>query len=118
MFSPVKIPIKAYENITLEKVIRFRDKFDNIIPLSGYTARIDIRLDALDDTPEGIILSLTTENGGITIDEDLGKITIYIETPILKYAGVYDMILFKDSKTFYPILTSPFKVVPTVTGIS
>ena len=115
MFTPVKYTITAFENTTLEKVLRFRDDNDNIIPLTGYTAEMQIRSSADDDTPEGIILELNTGNGGIIIDEELGKLTIYIENVLLSYIGVYDLLLFNGTKTYKPIKTSAFKVIPGVT---
>ena len=115
MFKPIKAPIKAYENVTYQKALRFRDTNKNIISLAGYTARLEVRSSAEEASTVTPKLVLTTENGGLTIDADLGKIVILVEVPVLAYEGVYDIFLYKDSKTYYPILPSPFKVVSTVT---
>jgi len=115
MFKPVKVPLKAYEGVTFEKALRFRDSHNNIIPLTGFTARLEVRLSAEDNTPEGVLLELTTENDGLVIDAELGKVSIIVENPLLEYNGSYDIFLYRGSKTYYPILPSPFKVSPTVT---
>jgi len=115
MFKPVKVPLKAYEGVTFEKALRFRDSHNNIIPLTGFTARLEVRLSADDNTEEGVLLALTTENGGLIVNGELGKLTILVDNPILGYNGVYDIFLYRNSNTYYPILPSPFKVASTVT---
>lgn len=115
-FKPVKHPITLYENTDHEDSLRFRDKYKNIVNLTGFTARMEIRTDVEDDGDP--ILLLTTENGGLVIDADLGKITIVISDVIEDYVGVYDLILFDpDDNKIKPIKTSAVKVVAGVTSL-
>jgi len=111
--KPVKYAITAYEHASFKKILRFKDEHDNLIDFTGYTALMHIREDP---DNANILLELSTENGGLTIDPTLGKITIFIEEVLEEYAGVYDLLLFSPAGIRYkPIKTSQFKVIPGVT---
>lgn len=59
--------------------------------LTAHTARMQVRRTIESST---VIIELTTENGGIEIDEDLGKITVTMtdaQTGALTSSGVYDL---------------------------
>lgn len=113
--KPVKVPIEAYESASRKVSLVFKDKYGNLVDLTGYTARMEIRASA-DDESDTPILLLTTGNGGLSINGDLGKVTIFIEEVLLEYAGVYDMLLISPSGFIHkPVKTSPFKVIPGVT---
>jgi hypothetical protein len=72
----------ALVNLTLEqgatfyRVLYWRDEDDNPIPLNGYSARMQVR-PTLDS--DEVQLEASTDDGRITIDGALGKITIRIE---------------------------------------
>jgi hypothetical protein len=74
-------------------------KIDNVaVNLTGYTARLKARVD-VEDTE--VILSLTTENGGITLGGALGTISLAqtaTETALLQTGSfVYDLELITGS---------------------
>jgi hypothetical protein len=74
-------------------------KIDNVaVNLTGYTARLKARVD-VEDTE--VILSLTTENGGITLGGVLGTISLdqsATETTLLQTGSfVYDLELITES---------------------
>lgn len=79
--------------------------------LTGFTARMQVRLKL---TSEDTILSLTTENGGIALDNQSGTITINIssvDTTLLDFkSGVYSLEMVKSG------VVTPF-IVGTVTLI-
>lgn len=67
------------------------------IDLTDYTARMQIRAD-IDST--AALLSLTTENGGITLGDEDGTITLYIAADVTEEidwdCAVYDLELVTD----------------------
>lgn len=78
---------------TFSRRLTWKDDAGAPINLTGYTARMQIR------TPDNgtILLSLTTENGGITLGGVLGTITLAITaaaTAALNWVyGLYDLEL-------------------------
>lgn len=72
-------------------------EFNTPVNLASYTARMQIRQKLGD---ENIVLSLTTENGGILIDNNFKTITITItaaQTATLAFnAAVYDLELVQN----------------------
>lgn len=62
-----------------------------VFDLTAFTARMQVRRTINSVDP---IITLTTENGGITIDGDNGKITIFMsdeDTAGISSSGVYDL---------------------------
>jgi len=118
-FSSVTHNITIESDVTLEEVLRFEDDKGNIVDLTGFTARIEVRT-AKGEDPDVTdpILVLTTENGGITIDPNLGKITILIPVTEVGFSGYYDLLLVSaDDKQYKPIVPSKLKVKPSVTSL-
>ncbi|RTK94005.1 hypothetical protein EKI60_04595 [Candidatus Saccharibacteria bacterium] len=112
---PSKFNIEAWESASRSIVFVFKDSFGNLIDLSGFTARLQVRSSASDESTTPL-LELTTENDGITIDGPAGKVTVFIEDVLASYSGVYDLLLISQSGIVYkPIKTSKFKVIPGVT---
>ena len=71
----------------------YQDENGDAINLTGMTARMQLRRQFASDTA---LLSLTTENGRITITPLEGKIELYIgatDTALLTGSGVYDFEL-------------------------
>lgn len=78
-----KQKIITYQGKTLRFSVTLTDMDDNFQDLTGYTARLEIRkaLPTLGvNTPgdDDVIIRLTTENGGINIDPEIGLVNIYI----------------------------------------
>jgi molybdopterin-binding protein len=95
---------------------QFTYSIDDIpVNLTGYTARMQVREK---HTSATTIVSLTTENGGITLGGDEGTIDVYIapgvtETFVAK-EYVYDLELVTGSNV-YRIIEGKFIVSPEVT---
>ena len=92
--AAVKIDLTIEKGASFRKTFLWKDSDKNIIDLSGYTARMQIRTSVNSST---IISELTTENGGITITSLEGKIELYIsdtDTSAISYnKGAYDIEL-------------------------
>lgn len=73
-------------------------EYNTPIDLAGYTARLQIRPQTASST---VILELTTQNGGISIDNNLKIISVAItatQTQALNFTNaVYSMELVKDT---------------------
>lgn len=67
--------ITAEQGATFSRVLTWRDSANALINLTGYTARMQVRTDYASSTAE---LSLTTENGKITLGGALGTITLLV----------------------------------------
>lgn len=79
------------QGTTWNRQLVWNDADDNPVDLTGFTARMQIRRDV---QATGIDLSLTTENGGITIDSPAGKVTMYAtaaQTALLAGTYYYDL---------------------------
>lgn len=96
--KPGTYDFTLYQGATFQRVLTWKDEAGDVTDLTGYTARMHIRtnLDA-DDA----FITLTTENGGITLGGEEGTITLLIsatDTAAITYAtGVYDLELITGS---------------------
>jgi hypothetical protein len=91
------------QNITINQGAEFileliwKDSAGAIIPLTGYTAAMQIR-ETLDSEP---IITLTTESGGIVIVGAEGKITVTIDGEDTKtfnfIKGIYDLFIIPST---------------------
>lgn len=92
-----KYPLTIEQGATLAQVFTWRDSSDALVNLTGYTARCQVRRTLSDpDT----LLSLTTENGGITLGGSAGTIQLNASataTAALSGKGVYDLELISGS---------------------
>jgi hypothetical protein len=114
-FKPKKHDFTMYKNTTHDEIMRFRDNHGNIIDLTGSTARMEIKTDITDVEP---LHTLTTENGGLIIDVELGKLIIHVDTVDETYAGKYDIIVWDSSgDKQMPIAPSKIKVVSVNTSL-
>ena len=102
------VPRKAQKlNIEIDKGSTFRSSLIWLIgtpsipkPLTGYKARMQIRTDEDSVT---ILHEMTTENGGIAIDEPNGKISLFISDSASAAfdwdEAVYGLELIDDADT-------------------
>lgn len=113
----------ASRNITIEQRSTFRAEIQctpqgssTPIDLTGYTARMDIRLSA---KSEDVIISLTTTNGGLTIDAPNGTISVYIsdeQTSLLTFSkAFYDILVEASSGEAYRLVQGTVFLSPGVT---
>lgn len=73
--SPGKLDIKIFQGATFRETLTFKDGAGNPIAFTGYLARAQAREEY--DTPTAF-MTLTTENGGITLGDTDGKVTLYM----------------------------------------
>lgn len=88
-----KVDLIIEKGATFRKTFKWLNSTKQPIDISSYTARMQIR----SSTYGSIISSLTTENGGITLEAD-GSVKLYISdaaTSAITYQGnaVYDLEL-------------------------
>ena len=67
--------ITAEQGATFNRVLTWRDSASALINLTGYTARMQVRTDYASTST---ILSLTTQNGQITLGGAAGTITLLV----------------------------------------
>lgn len=88
--------LEVEQGSTFDKTLTWKTSALALINLTGYTARMQIRQKV---TSPDIILSLTTENGGITLGGTLGTIRIFITAVqtagILVKSASYDLELVR-----------------------
>lgn len=115
---PVKYTITAWQGKTYEHPFQWKVNAATPVPvdMTGWTGRMQIR-PTIDS--ETVTLELTTENGGIIIDEPEGTVTIYITDEqmagIAKSTYKYDLELETASGRVYGPLYGSFKVKAEVT---
>jgi hypothetical protein len=109
--------IVANKGATLSRTILWKDPAKKSIKLVGYTARMQVRL-----TPDSdeVILELTTENGGITLGDSDGSVTLYASPETMEAITsdqyMYDLELIAPvSNIVYKLLNGNFVVRTEVT---
>ncbi len=91
---PAKHNFYVYRGATFSEQIEWKDESGTPVNLTGFTARMHMRetLEAADP-----FLTLTTENGGITLGGGAGTIQLLASatqtTAIIATSGVYDLEL-------------------------
>jgi hypothetical protein len=92
--SAGKLDITIEQGATFRKTLTWQDSAGAPIDLTGFTARMMIRQQLKDAAP---LITLTTENGGITLGGVAGTIALYIsdtDTEAMTIQkGVYDLEL-------------------------
>lgn len=76
--------------------------------LSGYTARMQVRRTI---ESSSAMITLTTENGGISIDDEAGAVTIIMtatQTSSITNSGVYDIELIDGSLSVSRLVQGEF----------
>jgi tRNA threonylcarbamoyladenosine modification (KEOPS) complex Pcc1 subunit len=99
---------------TFQKEMVWKDNTGAIIDITGYTARMQLRVNASD---AAAAVSMTTENGKITITGADGKITLNLsasETAALSGSFLYDLEIVNGS-TVTRLLQGRIKVDPEIT---
>jgi len=110
--------IVADQGSTLSRTVLWRDPAKKPILLAGYTARMKVRSASNNST---VILSITTENGGISLGQTNGHINIYVTDEVMatipegKYLYDLELIAPSSSLYVYKILRGNFVVRAEVT---
>src|SRR6186713_331399 len=114
--SAFKLNLTIDQGATFDKTVTWKTGKPALpVDLTGATARMQIR--AKIDSPT-VLVSLTTENGGIVLGGATGDVTMRIEAVVTAAitwrAGVYDLeIVFADS-TVRRLLAGSVSVSPEV----
>lgn len=114
--DPIKYTLTCWQGKTFEKIFYFKDAQDNIIDLSGYTARMHVRPSVDSDT---ITIELTTENDRIVVNGEDGSVTLYIadedSEDVSAATYKYDLEIISGSGRVYCPIYGSFKVKAEVT---
>ena len=114
--EPVKYNLTCWQGKTFEKTFYLKDAQDNIINLSGFTGRMQVRL-TLESAET--IFDLDSDNGGVIVDGDDGSITIYIDDETTEQVSAgsykYDLEIVSASGRVYCPIYGSFKVKGEVT---
>jgi hypothetical protein len=117
MTTPFKVKLTIYQGSTFRWHATFKNGSPAVVTdLTGYTARMQARGSIADANPP--LLTLTTENGGITLGGVLGTIDLFLSATataaITWTEAVYDLELigptpnFDVTRRIYgPIVVSP-----------
>jgi hypothetical protein len=112
--TPGKYNMICPQGATFAKQLTYAIDGDPV-DLTTYTARMQVREK---HTSKTAVVSLTTENGGITLGDDEGTIDLYITdentTTIPAKDYVYDIELISSGEV-YRLLEGKFIVTPEVT---
>jgi hypothetical protein len=86
------------------------------VDLTGYIARMQVREK---HSSPNTILNLTVDNGGISVGECQGSITIYVSAEqtesLVPKKYVYDLEIASSENMVYRIIEGDFIVTPEVT---
>jgi hypothetical protein len=109
--------ITIEQGATFQLSITWKDADDNPIDLTGYTARMQVRRRHRAEDPA--LLSLTTENGAITLGGAAGTISIVASATstddLPAKPCVYDIELISPGSIVYRVLEGAADVTPEVT---
>lgn len=104
------------QGATFRRVITWRDDDGNLVNLTGYTARMQVRRIPGDTT----LLELTTANGRISLGGSAGTITLLVTAAVTAAltkwpSAVYDLELIDGSGTVTRLLEGKMRFSPEVT---
>ena len=100
---------------TFERVIEVTNNDDTIKNLDGVTARMQVRTSV---DASSALVEVTTENGRIAINGELGTITLSLsasDTAALTQGGVYDLELVDASSNVERLIEGNFNLEQNVT---
>lgn len=111
-----KLTIVIEQGTTFNPVLTYKDSLGALINLTGYTARMQIRLKK---TSAAFLVELTTENGGITLGGAAGTITLLItavaSAALTFTSASYDLELIAGGGAVTRLLEGSVTLSPEVT---
>lgn len=115
--KPFKVKLKIYQGATFRWHATLKSGTpEAVVDLTGYTARLHVRLKIEDAEP---VLTLTTENGGITLGDADGTIDLFISdadtADITWEEAVYDLELIAPNTDVIRFMGGAVTVSPEVT---
>ena len=118
MTKPAKLKFTIYQGATFRKRLLWRapDSLKTPIDLTGCTARMQVRADV--EAPVAL-LSLTTENGGITLGGAAGTVDLFVSDMDTAAAtwdgGVWDLEIVHPGGEVKRLAEGSISVSPEVT---
>lgn len=120
MSTPTYLTLSIYQGQTFADVLTFEDAAGDLLDLTGKTARMQVR-EAIEST--AVKISLTTENGGITLGGTAGTLTFLISAEDTSELSatydveqwVYDLEFVNADLTVERVLQGTVVVYPEVT---
>ena len=116
MTQPGEYDFTIYQGATLSRTVVWKDAAGALVDLTGYTARMQIRASVRN--PE-ILVSLTTENGGIALGGTAGTVDLLLTAAqtaaIAARAGAYDLELVDSGGAVTRLLYGAVEISPEVT---
>ena len=116
MTTPAKLKFTIYQGATFRKHLTWKAPDGTPIDLSGCTARMQVRAEVVSRT---VLLSLTTENGGLTLGGATGTVELYVsdeDTGAITWdAGVWDLEIVHPSGEVTRLAQGSIAVSPEVT---
>jgi hypothetical protein len=104
------------QGATFYQPLVWKDSNDDPVDLTGYIARMQIRKTVKSPDP---LISLTTENGRITLGGDQGTITLEIDADdtadFTTFCGVYDLEVEASDGTVTRLLEGQIEISREVT---
>ena len=120
MTKPAKLKFTIYQGATFPKRLTWKGPLPARTPidLTGCTARMQVRPEIDSDT---VLLSLTTENGGITLGGVAGTIELFISdrasAAFTWRSGVWDLEIEFTSGEVRRLAQGTVSVSPEVTRV-
>ena len=113
----IKYDFEIEQGAAFALVFRRKDDAGGPIPLTGYTARMQVRANV---AAQDVLLELTTENGRLVIDEANGEAAIALDADTTAACtwrkGVYDLELVPpDGKNVIRLVEGQITVSREVT---
>jgi hypothetical protein len=121
----VEYPIEIVRGITFDfgGAISYLDEEGEVIPLTDYVARMQIRSSLISSDPP--IVDLVSQDAGegqilgITIDEEAGTLTVVIPSDItrefdLVKSGRYSLVITSPGSTVIELIKGPVCISPGV----
>lgn len=116
MSTPAKLKFTIYQGATFRKRLRWSDPSKTPIDLTGCTARMQVRADV---DAVLALLTLTTENGGITLGGPAGTVDLFIadeDTAVITWdGGVWDLEIQHPGGDVIRLAEGSISVSPEVT---
>jgi hypothetical protein len=107
--------ITCDQGATFERVFTVKDGNGDLLNLTGYTARMQVRPEI--DSAE-VLVELTTQNGRIVLGGVAGTIALSLDAGItaeIDKDGVYDLEIISAGGDVYRVLKGRFVLDPEVT---
>ena len=111
---PDKLKLVAWKGATFKVTMTLyaEDEDGPVRDLTGYSAELDI---LEKKGSENVLLSLTSDNGGILIDSEEGTLTLSIDSTTIRdqewNRGIYDLTITSPEGETEPLFYGPFVIV-------